>query len=78
MMSLVATDGRRLAVANKPMKQMRTSGRVYSSSPTVNELEKLPKTGENLSISFTDRQVAIELKVSILKKKAKDFEDRYI
>ncbi|NCX59166.1 MAG: DNA polymerase III subunit beta, partial [Rhodobacteraceae bacterium] len=27
-------------------------------------LEKLPKTGDKLSISFTDRQVAIELKVN--------------
>ena len=65
MMSLVATDGRRLAVANKPMKTDETAqGEFILPSLTVNELEKLPKTGENLSISFTDRQVAIELKVS--------------
>lgn len=65
MMSLVATDGRRLAVANKPMKTDESAqGEFILPSLTVNELEKLPKTGENLSISFTDRQVAIELKVS--------------
>lgn len=65
MMSLVATDGRRLAVANKPMKtEENAQGEFILPSLTVNELEKLPKTGENLSISFTDRQVAIELKVS--------------
>ena len=65
MMSLVATDGRRLAVANKPMKtDENAQGEFILPSLTVNELEKLPKTGENLSISFTDRQVAIELKVS--------------
>ena len=65
MLSLVATDGRRLAVANKAMKsEENAQGEFILPSLTVNELEKLPKSGDKLSISFTDRQVAIELKVS--------------
>ena len=65
MLSLVATDGRRLAVANKPMKTNENSqGEFILPSLTVNEIEKLPKTGDKLSISFTDRQVAIELKIT--------------
>ena len=65
MLSLVATDGRRLAVANKAMKsEENAQGEFILPSLTVNELEKLPKSGDKLSISFTDRQVGIELKVS--------------
>ena len=65
MLSLVATDGRRLAVASKAMKsEENAQGEFILPSLTVNELEKLPKSGDKLSISFTDRQVAIELKVS--------------
>jgi DNA polymerase-3 subunit beta len=64
-LSLVATDGRRLAVAHKLMKSDESAqGEFILPSLTVNELEKLPKTGDKLSISFTDRQVAIELKVN--------------
>ena len=64
-LSLVATDGRRLAVVHKLMKSDESAqGEFILPSLTVNELEKLPKTGDKLSISFTDRQVAIELKVN--------------
>ena len=65
VLSLVATDGRRLAVAKKTMKTDESAqGEFILPSLTVSELEKLPKSGDKLSISFTDRQVAIELKVS--------------
>lgn len=64
-LSLVATDGRRLAVANKLMKSDDNSqGEFILPSLTVNELEKLPKTGDKIFLSFTDRQVAFELKVN--------------
>ena len=64
-LSLVATDGRRLAVANRLMKsEDHLQGEFILPSFTVNELEKLPKTGDKLYISFTDRQVAIDLKVN--------------
>ena len=41
-----------------------SQGEFILPSFTVNELEKLPKTGDKLYISFTDRQVAIDLKVN--------------
>ena len=41
-----------------------SQGEFILPSLTVNEIEKLPKTGDKLSISFTNRQVAIELKIT--------------
>ena len=38
-------------------------GEFILPSLTVSELEKLPDVGESVSISFTDRQVAFELKI---------------
>ena len=65
LLSLVATDGRRLAVATKVMElNENAQGEFILPSLTVNELEKLPKTGDKINLSFTDRQVAIELKVN--------------
>lgn len=64
LLSLVATDGRRLAVATKHMQtDGDAEGEFILPSLTVNELEKLPKNGDKINISFTDRQVSIELKV---------------
>ncbi len=63
-LSLVATDGRRLAVTNRDMNVAEgEEGEFILPSLTVTELEKLPDIGESISISFTDRQVALELKV---------------
>lgn len=63
--SLVATDGRRLAVANKNLSdEEEIEGEFILPSLTVTELEKLPKTGEDINLSFTDRQVSFELKVN--------------
>ena len=63
-LSLVATDGRRLAVTNRNMDVAEgKEGEFILPSLTVTELEKLPDIGESISISFTDRQVAFELKV---------------
>ena len=64
LLSLVATDGRRLAVATKSMQtEENAQGEFILPSLTVNELIKLPKNGDKINISFTDRQVSIELKV---------------
>ena len=60
-LSLVATDGRRLAVARREMNISEgDEGEFILPSLTVSELEKLPGVGESVSISFTDRQVAFE------------------
>ena len=62
--SFVATDGRRLAVTRREMNISEgDEGEFILPSLTVSELEKLPDAGESVSISFTDRQVAFELKI---------------
>jgi DNA polymerase-3 subunit beta len=63
-LSLVATDGRRLAVTTRDMKVGEEyEGEFILPSLTVSEMEKLPDIGTKINISFTDRQVAFELKV---------------
>ena len=63
-LSLVATDGRRLAVTTRDMKVGdEYEGEFILPSLTVSEMEKLPDIGTKINISFTDRQVAFELKV---------------
>lgn len=64
MLSLVATDGRRLAVTNREISVKEGEGGEFIlPSLTVNEIEKLPDIGKEINISFTDRQVAFELKI---------------
>ena len=58
-LSLVATDGRRLAVSQKQISNEEVQGEFILPSLTVSEIEKLPKTGEAISLSFTDRQVSL-------------------
>jgi len=63
-LSLVATDGRRLAVTNRAIiVKEEEEGEFILPSLTVTEIEKLPDIGKDINISFTDRQVAFELKV---------------
>ena len=63
-LSLVATDGRRLAVTNRAITVNEGEGGEFIlPSLTVTEIEKLPDIGKGINISFTDRQVAFELKV---------------
>ena len=63
-LSLVATDGRRLAVTNRAITANEGEGGEFIlPSLTVTEIEKLPDIGKDINISFTDRQVAFELKV---------------
>ena len=59
-LSLVATDGRRLAVSSKKMK-FQEEGEFILPSMTVSEIEKIPELSEQLEVSYTDRQVAIKL-----------------
>ena len=61
-LSLVATDGRRLAVTNNNV-ETKDEGEFILPSLSVNEIEKLPDVGNKIKISFTDRQVAFELSV---------------
>ena len=59
-LSLVATDGRRLAVSSKKMK-FQEEGEFILPSMTVSEIEKIPELSEQVEVSYTDRQVAIKL-----------------
>jgi DNA polymerase-3 subunit beta len=64
-LSLVATDGRRLAVTSRKIEVTENDeGEFILPSLTVSEIEKIPAVGNNLNISYTDRQVAFELKVN--------------
>ena len=75
-LSLVATDGRRLAVTNREMKVAEGGGGEFIlPSLTVTELEKLPDIGNAINISFTDRQVAFELKVDSEEDETTGFRD---
>ena len=61
-LSLVATDGRRLAVTDRKMDNKDINeGEFILPSLTVSEIEKIPPVGNLLNISFTDRQVSFEL-----------------
>ena len=63
-LSLVATDGRRLAVTDRKMETKESDeGEFILPSLTVSEIEKLPQIGNLLTISYTDRQVSFELKI---------------
>jgi DNA polymerase-3 subunit beta len=61
-LALVATDGRRLAVTKGDITT-KDEGEFILPSLSVNEIEKLPKVGEKIKVSFTDRQVSFELQV---------------
>ena len=64
-LSLVATDGRRLAVTQKSINASEEDqGEFILPSLTVSEIEKMPDIGETVRLAFTDRQVAFQLDVS--------------
>jgi DNA polymerase-3 subunit beta len=63
--SLVATDGRRLAVTSKQEKRKaENKGEFILPSLTVAELERLPGVAKNIELNFTDRQVSLKMDVS--------------
>lgn len=64
-LSLVATDGRRLAVTSENSSNFDgLIGEFILPSMTVSELEKLPKIGDQIGVTFTDRQAAFNMQVS--------------
>ena len=63
-LSLVATDGRRLAMISRDMKiDHEDEGSIILPAKTVTELEKLLSQGKMVKISFNERQVAFDIEV---------------
>lgn len=63
-LSLVATDGRRLALISRDMKiDHEDEGSIILPAKTVTELEKLLSQGKMVKISFNERQVAFDIEV---------------
>ena len=63
--SLVATDGRRLAVTSKKENASEeNNGEFILPSMTVAELERLPNVAQEVELNFTDRQVSLKLTIS--------------
>jgi len=61
-LSLVATDGRRLALISKELEVPATSaGSIILPAKTVSELLRMLDKGEKLKISFNDRRAAFQL-----------------
>ena len=63
-LSLVATDGKRLALISRELKlDPEEEGSIILPAKTVAELEKLLTQGKALKISFNNRQVAFDIAV---------------
>ncbi len=61
-LSLVATDGRRLALVSKEMEVPAASaGAIILPAKTVSELMRLLDKGEKLKINFNDRRAAFQI-----------------
>lgn len=61
-LSLVATDGRRLALVAKEMDvPAESSGAIILPAKTVGELTRLLDKGEKLKINFNDRRAAFQI-----------------
>jgi DNA polymerase III subunit beta len=61
-LSLVATDGRRLALISKEMEvPAASSGSIILPAKTVGELLRMLDKGEKLKISFNDRRAAFQI-----------------
>jgi len=61
-LSLVATDGRRLALISKELEVPAASaGSIILPAKTVNELLRMLDKGEKLKISFNDRRAAFQI-----------------
>ncbi len=63
-LTLVATDGRRLAMISRDIGSIDRDdeGSIILPAKTVSELEKLLGQGKELEISFSERQVAFDIK----------------
>ena len=63
-LTLVATDGKRMALIARDMKiDNEDEGSIILLAKTVSELEKLLGQGKVVKISFNDRQVAFDIEV---------------
>ncbi len=61
-LSLVATDGRRLAHVSREMDvPAESSGAIILPAKTVSELQRLLDKGEKLKINFNDRRAAFQI-----------------
>jgi DNA polymerase-3 subunit beta len=61
-LTLVATDGRRLALTSKEMEVPAASaGAIILPAKTVGELTRLLDKGENLKINFNERRAAFQI-----------------
>jgi DNA polymerase III subunit beta len=61
-LSLVATDGRRLALVSKELDvPEESSGAIILPAKTVNELQRLLDKGETVKINFSDRRAAFQI-----------------
>lgn len=61
-LSLVATDGRRLAVTSKEMEiPAANAGAIILPAKTVGELSRLLEKGEKVKISFTERKCSFQI-----------------
>ena len=64
-LTLVATDGRRLALISREMEiNQEDEGSIILPAKTVVELSKLLTQGKNVKISFSERQVAFDIEVN--------------
>lgn len=63
-LTLVATDGRRLALTSYELESDSSdTGNLILPAKTVSEIERLVGKGENVKIAFNDRQVAFEIAI---------------
>jgi len=63
-MTLVATDGRRLALVSKEMEISEdNAGKLILPAKTVGELQRLLGQGKEVKITFNDRQTAFEIHI---------------
>lgn len=61
-LTLVATDGRRLAVTSREQAVADSdTGHLILPAKTITELERLLDQGENVQIAFSDRQAAFKI-----------------
>lgn len=63
-LTLVATDGRRLALTNQELSgDSNDKGNLILPAKTVSEIERLIGKGEDVKIAFNERQVAFEISI---------------
>lgn len=61
-LSLVATDGRRLALTGRELEvPEEAAGAIILPAKTVNELQRMLDKGEKLKVSFNDRRAAFQI-----------------